>query len=69
MGIGRVNAAGKKGVYVPTRCGPGEKGNMVLRTDDEEACVVVQFVDGVQIIKFPPRGSSAAKEVELYPVR
>ncbi len=68
-GIGRVSAAGKRGTYVPTRCGPGEKGNMILRTDDEEACVTVRFVDGTQIIKFPPRGSSAATEVHLYPVR
>jgi hypothetical protein len=68
-GTGHVSAAGKKGVYIPGRCGPGDKGNMLLRTDDEEACVVVQFVDGIQIIKFPPRGSSAAQEVQLHPVR
>lgn len=68
-GRGRVSAAGTNGTYLPTRCGPGENGNMVIRTEDEEVCVIVQFVGGIQVIKFPPQGSSAAREVQLYPVQ
>ena len=68
-GVGRVNAAGRKGIYLPTPCGPGNRGNMLIRDADEEVCVVVKFVDGVQVIQFPPRGSSAAKEVQLYPMQ
>ena len=67
-GKGEVKAAGRTGLYFPTKCGPGGRGNMLLKNGDDEICVFVEFVEGTQIIKFPPRGGDDGREVSLYPV-
>jgi len=67
-GKGEVRAAGRTGLYFPTKCGPGGRGNMLLKNGDDEICVFVEFIEGTQIIKFPPRGNYDGREVSLHPV-
>ena len=68
-GRGQVKAAGRTGFYFPTICGPDGRGNMLIRNGDEEVCVYVEFVEGAQVIKFPPGADNDSREVFLYPVR